>query len=149
MLLDTHALVWYLTGDPQLPQALKEQITREPLVYVSAAVIWEIAIKGSTGKLELGNRPIRSADAVQEIIAECIAQQFVMLEISGAHAALAPFLKGSHKDPFDRMLAAQAIQQGLPIVSIDGAFDRMGVQRLWMGARKSRRKRPTTETGAG
>ncbi|HEX7287917.1 MAG TPA: PIN domain-containing protein, partial [Candidatus Angelobacter sp.] len=47
MLLDTHALIWYLTSDPQLPQALRDQITREPLVYVSAAVIWEIAIKGS------------------------------------------------------------------------------------------------------
>jgi PIN domain nuclease of toxin-antitoxin system len=132
-----------------LPQALKEQITREPLVYVSAAVIWEIAIKGSMGKLELGGKPIKSAEAVKEIIAECVSQQFVMLDISGAHAALAPFLKGSHKDPFDRMLAAQSLQEGLPLVSVDQAFDRMGVQRLWTGPPKPRRRKSAKRTGTG
>ena len=50
MLLDTHALIWYLTNDPQLPDEMKEQISREPLVYVSAVVIGEIAIKGFPGK---------------------------------------------------------------------------------------------------
>jgi PIN domain nuclease of toxin-antitoxin system len=149
MILDTHALIWYLTGDPQLPQALKEQITREPLVYVSAAVIWEIAIKGSMGKLELGGKPIKSAEAVKEIIAECVSQQFVMLDISGAHAALAPFLKGSHQDPFDRMLAAQSIQGGLPLVSVDRAFDRMGVQRLWTETRKRPPRKRAGQTSAG
>lgn len=149
MFLDTHALIWYLTSDPQLPQALRDQITREPLVYISAAVIWEIAIKGSMAKLELRGKPIKSAAAVQEIIAECIAQQFVMLDISGTHAAHAPFLKSSHKDPFDRMLAAQSIQQGLPLVSIDRAFDRMGVQRLWTETRKRPPRKRAGQTSAG
>jgi len=138
MLLDTHVLIWYLTGDPQLPQKLKEQITAEPLVYVSAAVIWEIAIKGSMGKLELGGKPINSPQTVDQIRQECIEQQFLMLDINAAHAAAAPFLKGAHKDPFDRMLAAQAIQEAVPLVSADPVFDRMGVQRLWTGTTRRR-----------
>jgi PIN domain nuclease of toxin-antitoxin system len=138
MLLDTHVLIWYLTGDPQLPTKLKEQITGEPLIYVSAAVIWEIAIKGSMGKLELGGKTINSAAAMDEILRECSQQQFLMLDITPAHAAAAPFLKSGHKDPFDRMLAAQALHEGVAIMSADPAFDVMGVQRLWTGASKRR-----------
>lgn len=147
MLLDTHVLIWFLTNDPQLPQTITQQISGQPLVYVSAATIWEIAIKGSLGKLELAGKPIDSADAVQKIITECTAQQFEFLDISAAHAAHAPFLKGNHKDPFDRMLAAQAAQQGILLVSGDAAFDRLspGVQRLWAGTpvtASPRKRRP-------
>ncbi len=133
MLLDTHALVWYLTDDSRLPKVTRDQISRDPLVYVSAAVIWEIAIKGAAGKLELAGKPIDSVEAVNAIVNECIAQQFELLDISASQAAQAPFLKGGHKDPFDRMLAAQAIQKGSSLVSCDAAFDRMGpeIQRLW------------------
>src|SRR5256885_980333 len=113
ILLDTHALIWYLTDDPQLPVEIKEQISRQALVYVSSAVIWEIAIKGSLGKLELAGKPIDTSEKVNEIIAECIAQQFEFLDVSVSHAAQAPFLRSDHKDPFDRLLAAQAIQQNL------------------------------------
>jgi PIN domain nuclease of toxin-antitoxin system len=141
MLLDTHVLIWYLTGDPQLPVKLKERITAEPLVYVSAAVIWEIAIKGSMGKLELGGKPMNSAEAVSQILRECSEQQFLMLDISSAHAAAAPFLKGAHKDPFDRILAAQAVQEAVPLMSADSVFDDMGVQRLWNGTARRRTTR--------
>jgi PIN domain nuclease of toxin-antitoxin system len=105
MLLDTHALLWYLNDDPQLPAAVKEAISKQPLVYVSAVVIWEIAIKGSLGKLAFGSKPIDSKE-VEAIIAECAAQQFEFLDISPLHAARAPFLTGVHKDPFDRLLAS-------------------------------------------
>jgi PIN domain nuclease of toxin-antitoxin system len=133
MLLDTHALIWYLTDDPQLPPSLKERITWSPLVYISAAVIWEIAIKGALGKLTLGGKPVDSYDAVKRIIVECEAQQLELLPISPAEAAQAPFLPGVHKDPFDRLLAAQALQKALPLVSQDKVFDNLAlaIRRVW------------------
>ena len=111
------------------------QISKQPLVYVSAVVIWEIAIKGSLGKLELAGKPIDSIERVKEIIAECITQEFEFLDISVSHAAQAPFLRSSHKDPFDRLLAAQAVQQGLLLVSCDAAFDQLShsLKRFWTG----------------
>lgn len=143
MLLDTHALIWYLTDDPRLPQELKKQISSAPIVYISAAVIWEIAIKGSLGKLVWAGKPINSKKALDEIITECVAQQFEFLAISAAHAAEAPFLKSDHKDPFDRLLAAQAIQEGLTLVSGDPAFTGLSpnLRRLWVGPQPSK-KRP-------
>lgn len=136
MLLDTHTLIWYLTADPQLPDEIKDRISAAPLVYVSAVVIWEIAIKGSLGKLSLGGKPINSRKAVNEIIGECVTQGFEFLTISSAHTAEAPFLKSNHKDPFDRLLAAQALEQGLPLVSLDTAFDGLSstLRRLWVGS---------------
>jgi PIN domain nuclease of toxin-antitoxin system len=133
MLLDTHALIWYLTADPQLPDEIRDQISRQPMVYVSAVVIWEIAIKGSLGKLEFGGKPIDSREAVEQIITECVSQEFEFLNVSASHAAQAPFFASDHKDPFDRLLAAQAVQQGLFLVSRDAAFDTLspGIQRLW------------------
>jgi len=135
MLLDTHVLIWYLTDDPLLPQEIKGQISSAPLVYVSTVVIWEIAIKGSLGKFSLGGKPINSRKAVDDIVRECVNQQFEFVAVSASHAAEAPFLKSGHKDPFDRLLAAQAIQQGLSLVSGDTAFDGLSssLRRLWIG----------------
>ncbi len=133
MLLDTHTLIWYLSDDPQLPRTIKEKISKHALVYVSVAVIWEIAIKGALGKLELNGKPIQTQQAVSDIIDACASLKFEMLDISAPHAVLAPFLISEHKDPFDRMLAAQSVQLGLPLCSADRAFDQMspGVQRIW------------------
>ena len=143
MLLDTHTLLWYLTGDPQLPRSLHEQISKEPLVFVSAAVIWEIAIKGALGKLALGAKPVDSRKVVDAVIAECSAQEFEFLDISPAHAAQAPFLESNHRDPFDRLLAAQAITQGLMLISCDPAFDELSPgRRLWTEGQAATRKRP-------
>ncbi|HEY6250883.1 MAG TPA: type II toxin-antitoxin system VapC family toxin [Candidatus Angelobacter sp.] len=135
MLLDTHALLWYLTDDKQLPKEIRDQISRQNLVYVSAAVIWEIAIKGSLGKLEYGVKPITSRRVMDEIVAECVSQEFQFLDISPSHASQAPFFVSDHKDPFDRLLAAQAIQQGMILVSRDAAFDGFSpnIRRLWAG----------------
>jgi len=152
MLLDTHTLIWYLTDDPQLPKAIKKQISSGPVIYVSAVVIWEIAIKGSLGKLFLAGKPINSKKAVDEIISECAAQHFELLAISAPHAAEAPFLPSTHKDPFDRLLAAQAVQLGLVLVSADAAFDQLrpGIQRLWMDESKMQtsKKGPQKATGS-
>src|SRR5215470_13189790 len=143
MLLDTHTLIWYLTDDPQLPKAIKKQISSGPLVYVSAVVIWEIAIKGSLGKLSLDGKPINSRKAVNEILANCNAQRFEFLAISPSHAAEAPFLKSAHKDPFDRLLAAQAVEQGFVLVSADAAFDALSssLRRIWVDSNLKRKPR--------
>lgn len=148
MLLDTHALIWYLTNDPQLPTEIKDQITSSPLIYVSAAVIWEIAIKGSLGKLDLAGRAINSREMVDEIVSECVSQQFELLGVSAAHAAEAPFLASSHKDPFDRLLAAQAVQQDLLLVSRDAVFDEFSpkLRRLWTGPARRGPQRATKRT---
>ena len=144
MLLDTHTLIWYLSDDPQLPTAVKEKIRTQSLVYVSVAVIWEIAIKGALGKLELGGQPIQSPQAVREIIDECVSQRLEILDISASHAALAPFLKSSHKDPFDRMLAAQVMELGLPLASADTAFDQLspGIHRFWTASMEEKTLEP-------
>lgn len=133
MLLDTHILIWYLSDDPQLPKVIKERISKHALVYVSVAVIWEIAIKGALGKLELNGKPIQSQQTVYEIVDKCTSLNFEILDISAPHAILAPFLIGGHKDPFDRMLAAQAAQMGMPLCSADQAFDQFtpNIQRIW------------------
>src|SRR5215469_6171792 len=105
MLLDTHTLLRYLTDDKQLPAEIRDQISRQNLVYVSAIVIWEIAIKESLGELEFGAKTI-TRNVVDEIVAECVNQEFRFLDISVSHVSQAPFFLSDHKDPFDRLLAA-------------------------------------------
>jgi len=154
MLLDTHVLIWYLTNDPQLPPDIKQQIGEESLVYVSSVTIWEIAIKGSLGKLELGGKPLDSRESVEAVIKECVSQEFELLDVKPSHAAQAPFLSGDHKDPFDRLLAAQALEQRLMLVSRDTAFDdfKPQIRRLWtvhsiMTDRPTTKKRPRKVAG--
>jgi PIN domain nuclease of toxin-antitoxin system len=132
MLLDTHTLLWYLTGDAQLPAAICERINRAKNVYVSAASIWEIAVKGKADKLRYNNEAL-TATVTREIIKACAAQGFRFLPISQDDAALAPYLRSNHKDPFDRILAAQALQHELAIVSCDSVFDRFSsnLHRIW------------------
>jgi PIN domain nuclease of toxin-antitoxin system len=91
---------------------------------VSAATAWEIAIKHHAGKLS-------APQLVSNFTRELDAEGFHELPINSRHAVLASGLKGRHKDPFDRMLAAQAQLEKLPIISRDGVFDDFGVQRVW------------------
>jgi len=112
LLLDTHALLWWLGGSP-LADAARERIA-EPttLVAVSAASIWEASIKASLGKLRLpGSLAVAVAD-----------NGFEPLPISLRHAEAAGALPRHHRDPFDRMLIAQAVAEGLTIVTRDPAF---------------------------
>lgn len=133
MLLDTHSLLWYLTEDAQLPALICERINRAARVYVSAASIWEIAIKGRAGKLLYKGKALRTAAIATEIVKACAAQSFQFLPISQHDAVLAPYLGSDHKDPFDRILAAQALQHELAIVSRDSVFERLSskIQRIW------------------
>ena len=130
LLLDTHALLWWLAGDARLSSAARVAIeTPASAVLVSAASAWEIATKHRIGKLP-------GAAAVAHDLGDCIAQQgFTALPISFADATRASGLAGSpHQrlgDPFDRMLIAQALGADLTLVSNEALFDGYGVRRLW------------------
>ncbi len=122
LLLDTHALLWWLTDDPALSQRARELVAdpaNEPLV--SSASVWEIAIKRSLGKL-----------VAPEDLPERIAEEgFSWLAITAHHAWQVRDLPPHHRDPFDRLLVAQALSEGLPIVSGDDRFSDYGVEIRW------------------
>ncbi len=126
LLLDTHASYWYIEGEPQLSPTARTVIqdaTNE--VLFSPASFWEIAIKVSLGKWKL-NRPY------EDFIAIGLSQYgFQVLPILPTHTARLIGLPFHHKDPFDRLLVAQALVEQIAIVSADPALDAYGVTRLW------------------
>jgi PIN domain nuclease of toxin-antitoxin system len=124
LLLDTHTLLWWATGDRGLSAKAKKAIaSRDAEVYVSAASAWEIAIKVRLGKLVW-------PEAAGTVHAYVLGQDFRPLPISLEHAERAGQLKIDHRDPFDRMLMAQAQAQGLWLVSNETLFD-AAVSRYW------------------
>jgi len=126
LLLDTHALLWWQTADPRLSRAAFTAISNEDnQILVSAASAWEIAIKTRLNKLE--SIP-GAADRFAELIA---ADGFTHLPISHRHALRAGGHPSQHKDPFDRMLAAQSEIEGLHLVTTDAVFADFGTQVLW------------------
>ena len=126
LLLDTHALLWWWTDDPQLSQVSRACIADGANeVLVSAASAWEIATKHRLGKLGL-------ADSIlQRYPALLAADGFIHLSISAEHALVAGSYPQPHRDPFDRMLAAQAEVERLTLVSCDPALNQFGVELLW------------------
>jgi PIN domain nuclease of toxin-antitoxin system len=126
LLLDTHALLWWLTDDPSLSPAARRAIGRPGnLVLVSAASAWEIGTKVRLGRLP------GAEGLAQDFAAFLSRERFEELPISLEHGIRAGLLPGPHKDPFDRMLAAQSEAENLPIVSNDKIFDAYNVRRLW------------------
>jgi PIN domain nuclease of toxin-antitoxin system len=125
VLLDTHALVWWLEAKENLSRRAKGIIEdSETVVFVSAASGWELAIKTQIGKF-------KSAELVHSLEREIEKEGFIELPISMEHALLAGSLDSPHKDPFDRLLIAQAQVEEVPIVSNDKVFDGFSVRRLW------------------
>lgn len=126
VLLDTHALLWWLADDPALTRPARKAISEtKNTVLVSAASAWEIATKVRLGKLS-------SALFLTDDFSGYIEREgFQILAISGEHAIRAGLLPGIHKDPFDRMLIAQSHADNMPIVSNESLFDRYGVRRVW------------------
>lgn len=125
VLLDTHALVWWLEGREKLSaRALDIISAHETTVYVSAASAWELAIKVKIGKF----KPRALVDNLEE---EVHTEGFSTLPLTIEHALRAGGLTGRHRDPFDRMLAAQSLTEGLSIISTDPWFDQYGVDRQW------------------
>lgn len=126
LLLDTHALLWWLAGDERLSPVAADAIgdpTNE--VLVSAASAWEITTKYRIGKLPTATRLASDFDAVLR------SQGFQGLPITIEHAQLGGLLPGPHKDPFDRMLVAQAQIDHLVLISNEEVFDLYGIVRLW------------------
>ena len=126
VLLDTHALLWWLAGDSNLSINARHAIA-DPAneSFVSAASAWEVSTKFRIGKLP-GAGPL-GVDFAREVR----QQGFVALAISLEHAQVAGALVGDHRDPFDRMLIAQAREEKMALVSNDAAFDAFDVQRVW------------------
>lgn len=125
-LLDTHTLLWSFNGDPSLSVAARRVIEDgSNEILVSAASAWEIATKVRLGKLPTGEELIRDLDGF------LIQLGFDGLAVSVSHAARAGMLGGEHRDPFDRMLIAQAQSENLPIISNDRVFDRYQIKRIW------------------
>lgn len=122
LLLDTHALLWFLAGDDRLGEAAKRHLTdtQDP-VLLSAAVVWEIAIKRALGKLVVP----------EEYLAVALGAGIRPLPVTVDHAAAVESLPAHHRDPFDRMLIAQAAVEGAAVVSRDEAFRRYDVTVLW------------------
>ncbi len=124
LLLDTHAFVWWLEGSPKLSRRARTAIGDEE-VFVSSATSWEIAIKFRIGKLP------SVASIVNDLAGAIASQSFQPLAISVVHAQRAGLLPGDHKDPFDRMLIAQAGSEDLTLVSNEKLFDTYRIRRLW------------------
>jgi len=126
ILLDTHTFLWFTLGDPQLSasaRALIEDPSNDKLV--SPATYWEIAIKVSIGKLPL-------SQPYEDFMDRGIRQNgFNILPIEPRHTAALVAMLFHHKDPFDRLLIAQVLVEGIPIVSIDVVLDTYGVKRMW------------------
>ena len=125
-LLDTHAFVWWIADSGRLSEVARRAIsdaTNE--ILVSAATAWEVATKYRLGKL-----PGAEALAV-DIVGNVRRQGFEELAITLADAERAGRLPGPHRDPFDRMLIAQAVAREVPLISADAVFDRYAVNRLW------------------
>ena len=126
-LLDTHYLLWTLTDTSKLSKKITEVVTNpDNDIGVSTISFWEVSLKASIGKLTIkGFSP-------EDLPAACIAMRFSIVPLGPAESSTYHHLKGTyHKDPFDRMLIAQAQAENIPIISNDLVFETYGVRRLW------------------
>ncbi|HXM50708.1 MAG TPA: type II toxin-antitoxin system VapC family toxin [Pyrinomonadaceae bacterium] len=126
LLLDTHAFLWFIMGSANLSvnaRALIENPANER--QLSVVCLWEIAIKTSLGKLTL------SAPFDELIPAQLMLNGIDVLNIKVDHLSTLTSLPFHHRDPFDRLIIAQAIVEKLPVISLDGVFDTYGVTRHW------------------
>lgn len=120
LLLDTHIVLWWLADDPTLSEEIKETIDEEIDVFVSAATVWELAIKQQLGKI---TAPVDLPEQIRD-------SELTNLPIASDHAVEAGRLPLIHRDPFDRMLVAQARLQGLTLVTRDKVLHEYNVALL-------------------
>jgi PIN domain nuclease of toxin-antitoxin system len=125
-LLDTHALAWWVLDDPRLSRQVREIVSdTDKEVLVSAVSAFEMATKHRLGKWN-------DVGAFVEVFESAVATEgFGLLSISPAHARVAGLMAGHHRDPFDRLLAAQAQVEGLVLVTNDGKLAELGVEVVW------------------
>ena len=125
LLLDTHALLWWLADDARLGAPARAAIRNAEAVFISSVSAFEMAQKHRLGKLDL---PAGLLDGLESVLA---AEAFTPLSVTLSHATLAGRLLHAHRDPFDRLLIAQGLLEQLPLVSGDAVFDQFGVSRVW------------------
>ena len=125
-LLDTHAFLWWITNDPRLSKKVREIISDgENELFLSVASGWEMAIKAGLGRLQLPPNP-------EHFILEQMALNAIeSLPVQMSHALHVYKLPAHHRDPFDRMLIAQAQLQNLPILTVDPQIARYSVKVIW------------------
>ncbi|MGB7440427.1 MAG: type II toxin-antitoxin system VapC family toxin [Coleofasciculaceae cyanobacterium] len=125
LLLDTHTFLWFINDSPQLSADVKNLLESEVDLLLSVASLWEIAIKTSLGKLTL-------PDTYDKFIPEQLTLNDIeILPLKMEYLAMVATLPFHHRDPFDRLLIAQAIVEQVSIVSIDVVFDSYAVNRIW------------------
>jgi len=120
LLLDTHVVLWALTGEATLDDRVLDSLRHEPDVYLSPITLWEITIKQAVGKLA---GPADLAERVRDM-------GFRDLPVTHRHAIAAGRLPAHHRDPFDRMLIAQAVEEGLTLATRDPAIHKYEVDIL-------------------
>jgi len=126
LLLDTHALIWWFAGNPKISQELRNQLNDPKVeVFVSGATAWELATKFRIGKLDVCEAFVRNLPNHLQ------SHGFLPLPVTVSHGLQAGLLDQAHKDPFDRMLAAQAIVEHLTLVIVDPCFVDFCVDTLW------------------
>lgn len=125
LLLDTHTFLWFIEDNPRLSVDAKALLESDAELLISTASLWEIAIKTSIGKLTL-TQPFETFLPQQLEL-----NNITILSIELAHLAIVSALPFYHRDPFDRLLIAQAMNEQLPVVSADAAFDAYAIERLW------------------
>jgi PIN domain nuclease of toxin-antitoxin system len=124
-LLDTHALLWFIQGDPQLSNRARGIITTDSnQLHLSVASLWEMTIKLNIGKLTIGH-------TIDDIYVLLKQLNIEVLPIAQSDLEQYLTLPLHHRDPFDRLLIAQAISQNLALVSADNAFGAYSIQQLW------------------
>jgi PIN domain nuclease of toxin-antitoxin system len=126
ILVDTHAFFWWVNDSPQLSARARDAMSASATaILISAVVAWELATKARVGKWP------EAAGLAADIAFVLQRYEFSPLPITLEHARLAGFLPGAHRDPFDRMLAAQAQIEDVPLVTADPAFRSFGTRVLW------------------
>jgi PIN domain nuclease of toxin-antitoxin system len=125
LLVDTHAFLWFVAGDPQLSaRARRAMEVEENDWWLSTASVWEMSVKASLGRLRL---PAAAHDYVEQKV----EQGLRVLSIDWPHAAATERLPFHHRDPFDRLIVAQALVEGLALVTRDPVFREYGVTVIW------------------
>ena len=125
LLLDTHALIWFATDLAKFVASTLEAIYDSEQVWVSSVSAYEMSLKLTQGRLPVAQRLLTDLSGYLQ------SQRFEVLPMSLAHAEAAGRFPLIHRDPFDRLLAAQALVEDLTLVSADAALDVFGVKRLW------------------
>jgi PIN domain nuclease of toxin-antitoxin system len=125
LLIDTHALIWFVAGDRRIGKAARAAMQNDHArLHISAASVWELAIKAARKRIDL-------RFPVQRYLADRLDEGYGLLPVEGTHAAAVEHLPFHHHDPFDRLLVAQALSERMAIVTRDRVFKKYGVDVIW------------------